>query len=373
MAELNVDGGILGEPDKVGLDRNGLEDVLAFLKKQTLEEKLHSGVQLHIARNGQSVLNVAVGEARPGIPMKTNSVLLIFSSSKPWTAMAIGQLWEQGKIHLNQTIKSIIPEFGNGKESATVRHVLLHISGFPMTDYIWKSPPINEVFLEDIYNQKAKYAPGTQSGYHPSSGWMILGEIVRRIDGRSIEDYLDEEIFNPLGMKDTTLGITQKRIDELGDRWAHKDTKDPEFDQMINFLNRPTGVILPGGSGHTTVQDMGIFYKTLWNGGEWNGYRIIKKKTLDFFTQTHLAGVTDQTFGFPSSRGYGFFKGKSVGLVCSLNTFGHGGMRSCVNFCDPELDLIVNFHSNTMLTVDGTFNRAQAMIKVIYDACRYNF
>jgi len=375
MYKLNIDGGIIGEPEDLGVTRKGLENVMDVLKDQT-KEGLHSGVQLHITRQGETVLEIAIGEARPRVPLKTNSVLLIYSSTKPITAIAIANLWEKGKIHLNQTVKSIIPEFSGGKEACTIRHIMTHVAGFPMHACSFKGTNSNENFLSDIYNHKLEFTPGTQCSYHPSSSWMILGEIVRRIDGRPLRKYLKEEVFNPLGMNETSLGLSEERIKELGDRWARKDSNVPEDESSIrwdNVVNAPTKVFLPGGSGYSTATDMGTFYKALWNGGEWNGNRIVKKRTLDYFTATNLTGIIDQTFGLFTSKGFGFHKGKSVGLRCSPKAFGHGGKRSCINFCDPELDLIVNFNSRTLLNNDDHYKRSQEMIDVIYEACRFNF
>ena len=86
-----------------------------------------------------------------------------------------------------------------------------------------------------------------------------------------------------------------------------------------------------------------------------------------------MNGIIDQTLGFRTSKGYGFHKGRAIGLRCSPKAFGHGGMRTCINFCDPELDLIVNFNSRTLLNNDDHFKRSQEMIDVIYEACRFNF
>ncbi len=375
IRDLKIDGGIVGNHNDLGVNQKGLEDVVELLKKQTIEG-LHSGVQLHIARKGETILEIAMGEARPGIPLKKNSVILIYSSSKPITSMAIAQLWEKGKIHLNQTVKSIIPEFGNGKETCTMRHLLTHVSGFPMNDFSWKGINSNEKFLNAIYNHRAEFKPGTQCSYHPSSSWMVLGEIIRLIDGRPLRDYLKEEIFTPLEMDETSLGLTEERINVLGERWALKDSNEPEDASLIrwdNDFNAPTKVFLPGGSGYSTAHDMGIFYKALWNGGEWRGKRIVQSKTLKYFIDTHLKGIIDQTFGLPTSKGYGFHTGKVVGLRCSPTTFGHGGRRTCINFCDPELDLIVNFNSRTLLNNEDHFKRSQEMIDRIYEACRFNF
>jgi len=385
MDNLNTDGGIFSNPEDVGVSRSGLEEVINVLKRQT-KDKLHTGAQLHISRDSKTVLNVAIGEARPGVPMLRDSILQIFSSCKPWTVLAIAQLYEKGKLNLQQTVKSIIPEFGNGKETCTIEHILIHEGGFPMFDY-------NEIIvkdwnqlIKDICNERAEYIPGTQCGYHRNTGWIILGEIIRRIDGRTIEKYLQEELFRPLKMKDTSMGMPKELHEKLGNRLALKDV-EPEYIHWGGFDNlagnNPGPALLLGGSGYTTATDMGVFYNALWNGGEsLDGVRILKKRTLDLFTKTHRMGITDQILSLPTLGeldlrppfGYGFFKGISNGMACSENTFGHGGLRTCKNFCDPDLNgLVVNFNSNTMLNELPHFNRVNEIVDAIYNACRYKF
>ena len=384
MLESYIDGGIEGNPEIVGMSSSGLDEVINLLKKQ-VKEKLHSGTQLHIAREGQTVLNIAIGEARPGVPMKRNTVMHLYSAGKPWTALAIAQLYEQGKLDIYQPIQTIIPEFVNGKESCTIEHVLIHEGGFPMWKYPQDDTTNCEEWIRDICNEKAEYVPGTQCGYHHASGWVLLGEIVRIIDGRKIEKYIEDEIFTPLGLNDSSLGMTKNKAEQLGGRLALKDTS-PDYIPWAHFYNlfgnNPDHVILPGGSSYSTATDLGKFYKALWNGGESSeGTRIIKKKTLNLFTATHRMGITDQILSLPNlgefdlrpSYGYGFFKGKALGLMCSPDTFGHGGMRSSVNFCDPKIDLIINFNSNTLLNVEPVFKRANDIKSAIYNTCRYKF
>ena len=115
-----MDGGIIGKPEEVGVDKSGLNEVLKTLENQ-VTEGLHSGVQLHISRKGQTVLDVAFGESKSGIQMRIDSVLSLWSSGKPWTSVAIAQLWERRKLKLSKTVQSIIPEFKNGKENCTIK------------------------------------------------------------------------------------------------------------------------------------------------------------------------------------------------------------------------------------------------------------
>ncbi len=369
-------GGIIGNPEEVGIDKTNLNTVIKTLENQ-VTEGLHSGAQLHISRKGQTVLDVAIGEAKPGIQMCNDSILALWSSGKPWTSVAIAQMWERGKLSINQTVQSIIPEFKYGKETCTIKHILIHTGGFPMLTYPkWLSASWEEI-ITDICNETADYKPGTQCGYHPRASWIILGEIIRRIDGRRIDDYLKDEIFVPLGMNSSYLGMTKERAKKLGDRLALKDTTD-ESEKMHLWINNFEGRIYPGTNAYSTAKDMGKFYNTLWNGGEWDGKRVLKKDTVNYFTTTHRKGIADLTFSTPTFQiapdwGLGFAKGKSNSIICSRDAYGHGGRSSCLNFCDPQVDLVVNFNSNTMLGLEQNLNRMIAIISKIYDACRYKF
>ncbi len=369
-------GGIKGNPEEVGIDKTSLNDVIKTLENQ-VTEGLNTGAQLHVSRKGQTALDFAVGEAKPGIQMRSDSILALWSSGKPWTTVAIAQLWESKKLSINQTVQSIIPEFKNGKEGCTIKHILIHAGGFPMLMYPkWLTASWEEIII-DICNETAEYEPGTQCGYHPRSGWIILGEIVRRIDGRRIDDYLKEEIFIPLGMDSSYLGMTKQRAKELGNRLALKDTPN-KSEEIHLWINNFEGRIYPGTNGYSTANDMGKFYRSLWNGGESDGIRILKEDTVKYFTKTHRMGIADLTFSTPAFQvspdwGLGFAKGKSNSLICSQDAFGHGGRSSCLNFCDPQVDLIINFNSNTMLDLENNMRRMNAITTKIYDACKYKF
>ncbi len=363
--------GILESSDKIGMNFSELRNIEALMKKQ-LHNKLHTGVQLHISRKGKTAMNIALGEARPGTPMEVNSILGLWSSGKPWTSVAIAQLWERNKLDFDQKVKDFIPEFKNGKESCTIRHILIHTSGFPMLDYPkWLTASWDEI-VHDACEKKADYQPGTQCGYHPRISWIILGEIIRRIDGRKIEDYLHEEIFIPLGMDSTYLGMPSKRAASLEKRLAMKDSIHASEQEHL-WINDFKGRIFPGSTGYSTAFDMGKFYRALWNGGEWNRKRIIKKSTIDYIAEAHRKGIFDKTLQSSPMWGLGFGLGKANSLLCSDKAFGHGGRSSCTNFCDPRVDLVVNFNSNTMLPTEQHLARRKKIISHIYKACRYKF
>ena len=380
-----MNGGIIGEPEKVGVDRGRLEKAIGLLEEQR-ERGLHDGAQLFAARRGQPLLDVAIGEAQPGVPLRTDSVMLWLSSTKPLTAVAIAQLMERGKLKLDDRVQSYIPEFANGKEAATIKHVLTHTSGFPMRNVSFLRSGWDEA-IGKICEEPAEWEPGTAAGYHGLSGWSILGEIVRRLDGRPIEVYLYEEIMKPLGMNDSSLGVTEARIAELGNRLSRVSVKtDDELLARLASWNDPETrhLTLPGASGHGPAHDLGKFYLALWSGGEWEGTRILKKETLDLFTATHRQGMVDRsnslTYGTEvrPSWGLGFMKGSDdedlvslrFGSLCTSAAYGHGGAFSSIGFVEPSRDLVVVTITNGFASnLDNTY-RLRDVSDAIHSACR---
>ncbi len=374
-----MNGGIVGNPEASGVDGEGLEAAIGLLEKQR-EAGLHDGAQLFVARNGNVVLDAAIGEAQAGVPLATDSVMLWYSSTKPLTAVAIAQLFERGRLKLEDRVQSIIPEFANGKESATIKHILTHTGGFPMNDFPFLRYDWDTV-IQMICDEPAQYEPGTAAGYHPLSGWCILGEVVRRIDGRPIEVYLDEEIFAPLGMMDTSIGITPAREAELSHRLS-RVTEKPSPIANAEAWNDPRARprLLPGGSGYGSAHDLGKFYMTLWNGGECDGVRILKQETVDTFTSVHRSRMVDQTFSTEELQvsppwGLGFSKGTDAAIETSMGrqstsaAFGHGGMRSSVGFVEPGRDLVVAIIANGLPIEPENTRRLCEISDTIHNAC----
>ena len=379
-----MDGGFIGDPAKVGVNRGGLEQAIRLLEEQRARG-LHNGAQLFVARKGQPLLDVAIGEAQPDAPLQTDSVMLWLSSTKPVTAVAIAQQMERGRLKLDDKVQSFIPEFAGGKESATIRHILTHTAGFPMNTFPFLSYGWDET-IQKICEEPAEWEPGTVAGYHGLSGWCILGEIVRRLDGRPIDVYLDEEIFKPLGMNDSSLGLSDTRVSELGSRLSQVSAKSDEAGMMnLEAWNGPDARhrILPGGSGYGPAHDLGRFYLALWNGGEWEGTRILKKETVDLFTATHRRDMVDitnsvifETEVMPS-WGLGFMKGNDTeelvslryGRQCTPAAYGHGGAMSSICFVEPSRDLVVTVVANGLPRNIENSHRFRDVSDAIHSAC----
>ncbi len=177
-----------------------------------------------VLQNGKTVLDDAIPANRGfGVPMKArDSINWWLSAVKPITAVAICQLWERGKLELDDRVSNFIPEFARGgKEDITVRHLLTHTGGFRGVSSNSSPEPWDQIIAAICASRiEPNWVPGKKAGYHIASSWFILGELVRRIDGRMIDRFAREEIFEPLGMDDCWIGVPAEKFAEYGDRMA---------------------------------------------------------------------------------------------------------------------------------------------------------
>ncbi len=347
-----------------------------------LADSLHLGAQLYVSRRSEVIADIAVGEARRGVPLQPDDLLLWMSSVKPLMAVAIAQLRERGLLALDDRVCTHIPEFGTkGKDVVTLRHVLTHTGGFPAAAAQWSEASWEGIIAEICAAELTDgWIPGEHAGYHVASGWYVLGEIVRRRDGRPFDRYVREAICAPLGMCDTWIGMPPEQHRLYGDRIVgmHWSTGDAlALSPIWAWSGTAAGCALcrPGGSGWGPIRELGYFYQALLNGGERNGARILTPQTVAALTTRHTVGMHDRTFGYPLDRGLGvvvdskqYGAGSAwFGQHCSPHTFGHGGFVSSVGFADPEYDLVVALVFNGMTDEVHHAARMRSVIHALYD------
>ncbi len=353
--------------------------------QQGIEAGLHPGAQLYISLRGRVLVDYAVGEARPGVPMTPDSLNLWLSSTKPIAAVAIAQLWERGLLELDDPVIRFIPEFGQkGKGAITIRHILTHTAGF-------RAPPRSEqVPWEQIVaemcaaRQEPGWVPGKKAGYHPASSWYILGEIVRRLDGRAFSRYVREMIFEPSGMKHSWVGMTLETFQAYGNRIAlmQDTTKSPPESLDIKAIATSSR---PGSSGWGPIRELGEFYEMLLNRGRTGDFvgsaladptdRILASQTVEAITARHRTGMIDVTFKAQIDWGLGFLLNSphpnpdlpyGYGVNASPRTFGHGGAQSSGAFCDPEMALVVAYVFNGRPGEERHHARRKALLEAVY-------
>lgn len=331
-----------------------------------IERGFHLGAQLYVSRDGRIVADDAIGYATfdedgPARPLRADDLALWLSASKPIGALAAGQLWEQGRLDIDAPIASLIPEFAQGgKDGITMRHVLTHTGGFREVDLRDLTLPWDECIARICAAPLEKdWTPGQRAGYHDRPAWYILGECIRRIDGRAYGKYVREEIFVPLGMEDCWLGMEGETYAAYGDRIVPTyGTERGARDRQSWHDKEAVTVCWPPGNGRGPMRQLGALYEALLEGGSRNGAEILQPETVNEMTRRHRTDMFDETFRHKMDWGLGFildsnrYGEKTVpygyGLHCSEDTFGHGGRQSVASFADPQCGLVVAVFFNGM-------------------------
>ncbi len=316
--------------------------------QQGIADELHPGAQLYVSRKGKVLVNLAFGEARDGVPMTADSIVLWMSAVKPITAIAIAREWEQGRIDLDAPIARYIPEFAeNGKEAVTVRHVLTHTGGFPKYFVPWSIDCDEAIRKICMLPLEDGWVPGKKAGYHASSGWQVLGEVMRRVTHREYAEYVHDDLFLRLGMSDSWIGIPENTANNYGDRIAVTLSGKPGSMRPTNHRPHHLSQCRPGANGRGPIRELGRFYEMLLADGD----EFLRSETVALFTGLQREGMFDDTFAHTMDWGLGFMRNSGkyglhtvpygFGDYASGDAFGHGGMQSTMAFCDPKHDLVV--------------------------------
>jgi CubicO group peptidase (beta-lactamase class C family) len=302
-----------------------------------VREGLHLGAQLYVSRHGEVIADAAAGECRPGQPLRRDQLMLWLSSTKPVAAVAIAQLWQRGLLEIDD------PRWG----------------------------------------------PGRKAGYHHASSWFLLGEVVRRLDGRPFSRYVRQEIFEPFGMLDSWVGMP---VEVYRDHREH-GRLCPVYDTERPAAGAPTAELgwdseawctgtHPGGNGYGPVSQLGRFYEMLLGrgrlaGGTGDGGRsILSPQAVEALTARHRAGMLDHTFQHVLDWGLGFIVNSAqygadvpygYGDHASPRTFGHSGYRSSAAFADPEQGLAVALAFNGTPANDAHERRIRAVLDALYE------
>jgi CubicO group peptidase (beta-lactamase class C family) len=340
-------------------------------------DRTQIGAQLYVARNGETVTDVALGDARAGVAMTTDTLMIWFSMTKPVTSVAVAQQWERGALELDDPVALHVPEFGaNGKSHVTIRHCLTHTGGFRGADgaqqgLVWRDSRAES--LARIYEAPLEkdWVPGQRAGYHLTSGMSVLGEVVARCSGVPFDQYVRDEIFEPLGMHDCWVGMPSDRYAQYGDRIGimHDTSRHDAPPRPVEGLDSPevTAKPVPGGNGRGPMHELARLYEMFRGRGMLGGVRVLSPQTVEAMRARHRVAMYDETFGITLDWGLGLIIDHyGVGKYSSRRTFGHGGAQSSVAFCDPEHDLVVAYVCNGMPGAERHHERLDEVSSAIY-------
>ncbi len=377
------------EPVSVNIDGKRLRKVVDRFEGQRASG-LFPGGQLVVRRNGQLVLNEACGIARGWRPdeglspieVRPHTPFPVMSAGKPLAAIAIALLEDRGLIDVSAPVASIIPGFeAHGKGEITVLDVLTHRAGILLPDlvesrHLWED---GRAVLNNLIEAKPSYRRGTLAYMAYEYGW-ILSEVVLRIDGRALADFVVEELSEPLGLPDLKYGLGGRDIGSLAfSYWLGKEklvvsgiNVAEDFEGRNNSATQFDS-LNPAVSMVTDAASLAAFYEFLLAGGVTRtGKRLISEKTLEKYTTPNFVGWERSSKAF-SSIGRGFITGAFFptvyGYWATGGCFGHPGGLSSLAFGDRETGLAAAIVTNGNRSFGDVARRFMPLAQGLRKAC----
>ena len=302
------------------LRKDKLDPALALLEQQTASKAVTAAV-LDVQGSGQTVSR-AFGAART-----PSALFLLASLTKPMTATAVMLLSDRGELSIEDPVRKFIPEFHGGDRDRTlIRHLLTHSSGLPdmlpeNTELRKRHAPLAD-FVAATCRTPLLFAPGTQVQYQ-SMGILLASDIVRRITRQPFPEFLRQQVFQPLGMRQTSLGMGGRKI---ADTMQCQVEEHNDYDWNSEYW-RNLGS--PWGGAHAPAADLSRFLRSFVEPDK----SVLKPATA-------ASMITDHNPGLNEPWGLGWMlKGAKFARACSPRTFGHGGSTGTEIWLDPASGL----------------------------------
>ena len=326
--------------------------------EELIASGVESGLQVAAYHHGELVVDVWAGlaDVASARPVDGGTLFTSFSCTKGVTATAVHILVERGVLSYDEPITNHWPEFAQrGKQYATIRHALTHRVGVPhMPDGVTPESMSDwDGMCEAIAALEPLWEPGARTGYHAYTFGWILGEVIRRADGRPINQFVQEEICGPLGLDGIHLGIddaTEPRVATLVDGPRPADAPAAPPDALITRAIPPAvGILaepyndplvrraaLPAHGGLMNARSLARMYATLANGGELDGVRILPEDRVRTATRLQTDDL-DLAIQQPVRKALGYFQSGAISAMGPrMTAYGHPGAGGAIGFADPE-------------------------------------
>ena len=371
-----------------GLSADQLLNIERHLDRRYIQPGKLPGVLTLVARRGEIAYVKAQGlmDVERNKPVCRDTVFRIYSMTKPITSIAMMQLYEQGRFLLDDPVHKYIPAWKNlrvyksgvypdflttpATSTMTIRDLFTHMSGLTYgfmnrtnVDAAYRELGLDgsrNLTLEALVNQLGElpleFSPGTAWNYSVSTD--VLGYLVQLLADQPLDEYLRDNIFDPLEMPDTGFQVRDYQLDRFAACYQYQsgDQLKLQDDPETSHFRQKNKFVSGGGGLVSTIDDYFHFAQALCQGGEFRGRRIIGRKTLEFMRCNHLPGNQDLpglavgAFSETSYAGTGFGLGFSVKTDVaksqtngSAGEYGWGGLASTNFFVDPVEELVMIF------------------------------
>jgi len=307
-----------------------MQTAAQIIQKQIDAGALKSAV-LHV-RNGQDTFQQAFGRAKD-----TNAIFLLASITKTMTAAGVMVLVDRGDLRLSDKAMKFIPEFNEGaRKDITIEQLLTHTSGLPdqlenNTELRSQHASLAE-FVRGAIHTPLLFAPGTKYHYQ-SMGILLAAEIVERISKTKLPDFLAKEVFEPLGMSRTALGLGSFKLeDTIRCQTEHAAPESGAGDPQATTWDWNSiywrNLAAPWGGAHGSAADVARFLDSFMHPTS----KVLRGETAQRMIQNHTPGLE-------ARRGIGFMIGPiGFGKGCSERSFGHSGSTGTLAWADPATD-----------------------------------
>ena len=367
----------IANPDKLGFSSERLLRIHSLMNRYMESGKL-AGIETCVVRRGQIVHRETFGyqNLETKTPMSKDSIFRIYSMTKPIASVALMMLYEEALFNLTDPVSQYITAFKNVKvldadggleapvRPMTVQDLLRHTAGLSYGGYAESQSPVDKLYDEaDLFNPNLTNAKLTERianlplMFHPGEKWHysvatdVVGYLVEVLSDRPLADFLQEKIFDPLGMVDTAFHIDPSKLS----RFCTLYGKTPDSDFGVLDLPDSSTFLPPvaaqsGGSGLvSTTTDYLQFAQCILNKGELNGVRLLGPRTVELMTCNHLPAVllpisfegAEPMLGMGFGLGFGVMLDTAqTGVMGSVGDHSWGGFAETFFLIDPKEDMI---------------------------------
>jgi len=371
----------------------------AFLENFAVETEV--GAACAVVKAGKTVVDVWGGfaDAARTKAWERDSTVCMMSVAKGITAIAFNMLIDRGAIDVDAPVAKYWPEFAQrGKAKILVRWLLDHTAAIPVltNNTLWPGAIYDrEAYVEALAEQEPLWEPGTRAAYHVHNMGFLLGEIMKRVCGKSVSPFVREEIAGPLGAEYRIGRMTAEEIDRVvevmpntGARlFAAKDVKIPdnrawdgETLRPLAFQQNPIepwhatlnsavwkSAEIASGNGHGNARGVARIYGAIANGGELEGVRLMSSQRIQAMSvEQHNQTELLQERPYRQALGVLLNTPVAVYMGPSRRSFGHHGIGGSIGFADPEAGIGFSYACNKMHAVGDNGPRARRLIDALY-------
>lgn len=342
---------------------------------RAIAAKAMPGCQIVVMHRGRVVLDRCYGRQtydNASAPVTPATVYDLASLTKVTaTTLAVMKLVDQNKVSLNDKLSRHLPYLkGTDKERITVKQALSHCAGLKAYDALWQQASERDSILQLIAESPLNPDAGM---VYSDFGFMLLGDMVEQISGQTLDTFVMENFYEPMGLFSTTFRPVENGI-------ALTSIAPTEQDSMRGLIcgevHDPNAAAMGGVSGHaglfSNAREVALLMQMLLNGGELDGERYLKEKTVKTFTSRHFERQGNRrALGFDKQ----LFTPSTNAQVCpqaSQNSYGHTGFTGTMLWVEPDEDLIYVFLSNRVHPSSSPNKLAQMNIRTDIQSCIYN-